>query len=99
LSKEDRFRIHTISVWQRGHDAYIALSETTQQVARRALDGLVAALRCCASEEELHACYWKPGDWATEPLQQYLPDRASPEFQLDLEDAAFWLRLQELRHG
>ncbi len=53
-------------------------------------------LRRCASEDELHARYWDPGDWPAAVLRRHLRSDPGQETLLELEEAALWLRHQEL---
>lgn len=96
VDKKDRFRQHTRSVWHQGHEAYDRWPADWRVAMAPAIDALVAELRACTNEAELHTRYWKPGDWPSEVLRQHLPCDPGPEALLELEDAAFWLRLQEL---
>jgi len=96
VSKEDRFKEYTRSVWRQSYETYERWPTERRNMARSAVDALVAELRCCASEEELHARYWEPGDWPAEVLRRHLPSDPGAETLLELEEAAFWLRYQEL---
>ena len=96
MPKENRFREYTRSVWRKGYETYERWPAKQRHVATPALDALVAELGRCTSEEELHACYWEPGDWPADVLRQHLPSDPGPEALLELEDACFWLRLNEL---
>jgi len=94
VHKEDRFRQHTRSVWRQGDERWPA---EWRAALAPAIDALVAELRSCASEEELHARYWEPGDWPSDVLRRHLPSDLEPEVLLGLEDACFWLRCRELQ--
>ena len=96
MHKGDRFKEYTRSVWRQGYDAYERWPAEWRAALAPAVDALVAELRTCASEEELHARYWEPGDWPAEVLRLHLPGDPGPEALLQLEDAAFWLRCREL---
>ena len=99
MSKEDRFKEYTRSIWRQGFEAYQQRCDTWRWEAARAVETLLAELRRCASEESLHAAYWEPGDWPTHVLVRHLPSDPGPETLLELEHAAFWLRWQELAEG
>jgi hypothetical protein len=96
VHKEDRFKQHTRSVWRRSYEAYDRWSPQCRAAVAPAIDALVAELRACTNEAELHARYWEVGDWPADVLRRHPPCDAGPEALLQLEDAAFWLRLQEL---
>ena len=97
MHKEDRFRQHTRSVWRQGYDARERQPANWRAAMAPAVDALVAELRDCGSEDELHARYWEPGDWSADVLRQHLPCDPGPEVLLELEDAAFWHRCRELQ--
>ena len=97
VHKEDRFKQHTRSVWRQGYEAYERWSGDWRDAIGPAVDALVAELRRCATEEELHRHYWEPGDWPSEVLRRHLPCDPGPEALLELEDACFWLRWRELQ--
>jgi hypothetical protein len=96
VSKQDRFKDYTRSVWRQSYEAYGCWPPDRRDAARPAIDALVVELRRCASEDELHACYWESGDWPAEVLRHRLPLDPGAETLLELEGAAFWLRYQEL---
>jgi hypothetical protein len=96
VSKRDRFKEYTRSVWKQSYEAYERLPADRRDAARPAVDALVVELRRCASENELHACYWESGDWPAQVLRHRLPSDAGAETLLELEEAAFWLRYREL---
>lgn len=96
MSKESRFREHTRSVWRQGFEAYQRRCDSWREKAALAVEALLAELRRCASEEELHAQYWEPGDWPAKVLLRHLPSNPGPETLLELEHAAFWRRWLEL---
>jgi hypothetical protein len=96
VSKQDRFKEHTRSVWRRSYEAYERWPPGQRDAARPTVDALVVELRRCASEAELHACYWESGDWPAEVLRHRLPSDPGAETLLELEEAAFWLRYREL---
>ncbi len=96
MSKESRFREYTRSVWHQGFEAHQRRCDIAQQETARAVETLLAELRRCGDEEELHARYWEPGDWPAQVLLRNLPSDPGPETLLELEHAAFWLRCQEL---
>ena len=96
MSKQDRFKEYTRSVWKQSYEAYERLPADRRDAARPAVDALVVELRRCASENELHACYWESGDWPAEVLRDRLPSDPGVEKLLELEEAAFWLRYREL---
>jgi len=96
VSKENRFREYTRSVWRQGFEAYQRRCDSWRRETAPAVEALLAELRRCASEAELHARYWEPGDWPAQVLLQHLPSDPEPETLLELEHAAFWLRCQEL---
>jgi len=97
VPKENRFREYTRSVWQRSYEAYERWPAKWRDAAAPAVDALVAELRRCATEEELHRYYWEPGDWPSDVLRRHLPCDPGPEALLELEDACFWLRCRELQ--
>ena len=97
VHKEDRFKEYTRSVWCQGYEAYERWPAKWRDAIGPAVDALVAELRVCDSEEELHARYWEPGDWPSEVLRRRLPSDLEPEVLLGLEDACFWLRCRELQ--
>ena len=96
MSKQDRFREYTRSVWRQSYETCERWPADRRDAARPAVDALVVELRRCASEDELHARYWEPGDWPTEVLRRHLRSDPGQEALLELEDAAFWLRYREL---
>lgn len=96
MSKENRLREHTRAVWRRGYDNYLRSQRERRCAARPAVEALLSELRHCASEEELHARYWEPGDWPADLLRRHLPSDPGDEALLEIEDAAFWIRCQEL---
>ena len=97
MPKENRFREYTRSVWQRSYEAYERWPAKWRDAAAPAVDALVAELRRCASEDELHARYWEAADWPSDVLRRHLPCDPGPEALLELEDACFWLRCRELQ--
>jgi len=97
VHKEDRFKQHTRSVWRQGYEAYERQPAEWRATLAPAVDALVAELRRCATEEELHRHYWEPGDWPSDVLRRHLPCDPGPETPLELEDACFWLRCRELQ--
>jgi hypothetical protein len=96
MSKESRFREYTRSVWRQGFEAHEHRCDAWHRTAASAIEALLAELRGCANEEELHARYWEPGDWPAQVLLRHLPSDPGPETLLELEHVAFWLRCQEL---
>ena len=78
MSKESRFREYTRSVWGQEFQAYQQRCDSWRREAARAVEALLAELRRCADEEELHARYWEPGDWPAQVL--VLKKTALPEF-------------------
>jgi hypothetical protein len=97
VHKEDRFKEYTRSVWRQGYEACERWAAEWRATLAPAIDALVAELRRCASEDELHARYWEPGDWPSDVLRRHLPCDPGPEALLELEDACFWLRCRELQ--
>ena len=96
MSKESRFHEYTRSVWYQGFEAYQERRDVWRREAAPAVEALLAELRRCADEQELHAHYWEPGDWPAHMLLRNLPSDAGGETLLELEHAAFWLRWLEL---
>ena len=96
MSKQDRFKEYTRSVWRRSYEAYERWPPGQRDAARPTVDALVVELRRCASEDELHACYWQSGDWPADCLRRHLRSDPGPEALLELEETAFWLRCREL---
>ena len=96
MSKQDRFREYTRSVWRQSCEAYERWPADQRDAVRPAVDALVVELRHCAGEDELHARYWEPGDWPADVLRRHLRSDPGQETLLELEDAAFWLRYREL---
>ena len=96
MSKESRFHEYTRSVWHQGFEAYQERRDVWRREAAPAVEALLAELRSCADEQELHARYWEPGDWPTQVLLRRLASDTGPETLLELEHAAFWLRRQEM---
>ena len=96
MSKQDRFREYTRSVWRQSCEAYERWPADRRDTVWAAVDALVVELRRCASEDELHARYWEPGDWPAEVLRRHLRSDPGQEALLELEEAAFWLRYREL---
>jgi hypothetical protein len=96
VSKQDRFKEYTRSVWRQSYEAYERWPAGRRDAARPAVDALVVELRRCASEDELQTRYWEPGDWPAEVLRRHLPWDPVSEALLELEEAAFWLRYREL---
>jgi hypothetical protein len=96
VSKQDRFKEYTRSVWRQSYEAHERSPADRRDAARPAIDALVVELRRCASEEELHARYWEPGDWPAAVLRRHLRSDTGPEALLELEEAVFWLRYREL---
>lgn len=96
MSKEGRYHEYTRAVWWRDYETYERSPAERRNVAAPAIDALLAELRRCASEEELHRRYWEPGDWPADVLREHLPSDPGLEALLELEDAAFWLRYREL---
>jgi len=97
VHKEDRFKQHTRSVWQRSYEAYERWSAKWRAALAPTIDALVAELRRCDSEDELHARYWEPGDRPADVLLRHLPGDPGRDVLLELEDACFWLRCRELQ--
>jgi hypothetical protein len=97
VSKENRFREYTRAVWRQGYEAHERQPAEWRAGVTAAIDALVAELRTCASEEDLHTRYWEPGDWPADVLRRHLPRDPGPEVLLELEDACFWLRCRELQ--
>lgn len=97
MHKEDRFKRHTRSVWRQGYEAYERWPAEWRAAIAPAIDALVTELRVCASEDDLHARYWEPGDQPADVLRRHLPCDPGPEALLELEDACFWLRWRDLR--
>jgi hypothetical protein len=96
VSKQDRFKEYTRSVWRQSYEGYERWPAGRRDAVRSAVDALDVELRRCASEDELHACYWESGDWPAEMLRRHLRSDPGQEALLELEDAAFWLRYREL---
>jgi len=99
VSKEDRFKECTCSVWRQSYEAYDRCPSDRRDAVRSAVDALVVELRRCVSEDELHSRYWEVGDWSADVLQKHLRSDPGAEALLELEEAAFWLRFQELARG
>ena len=96
MSKQDRFKEYTRSVWRRSCEACERWPADRRDAVWAAVDALVVELRHCASEDELHARYWEPGDWPAAVLRRHLRSDPGQEALLELEEAAFWLRDREL---
>ena len=96
MSKQDRFREYTRSVWRQSYEAYERWPADRRDAVWAAVDALVVELRRCAGEDELYARYWEVGDWPAEVLRRHLRSDPGPETLLELEEAAFWLRHREL---
>jgi hypothetical protein len=96
MAKENRFREHTRTVWREAYETLNTQPEAWRVPATRAVDALLQELQSCADEDELHASYWRPGDWPAALMLRHLPFNPGPDTLLQLEDAAFWLRYLEL---
>ncbi|MPZ50836.1 MAG: hypothetical protein GEU75_16315 [Dehalococcoidia bacterium] len=99
MVKENRFRENTRAVWREAFEALERQPQSWREQVTRAVEALLEKLRRCANEDELHASYWRPGDWPSPVLLRHLPLNPGPDTVLELEDAAFWRRYLELAEG
>ena len=99
MVKEKRFREYTANVWREGYEALQSRPDPWREQATRAVEALQGELRRYATEDELHAAYWQVGDWPAAFLLRHLSFNPGPDTVLELEDAAFWLRHQEMVEG
>jgi hypothetical protein len=99
MVKENRFRDYTANTWREGFEALQRAPDPWREQATRAVEALLAKLRRYTTEDELHAAYWQVGDWPAASLLRHLSFNPGPDTVLELEDAAFWLRHQELAEG
>jgi hypothetical protein len=94
--KENRFREYTRSVWHQSYDAIERYQQPWRDQATSAVQALLTELRRYSTEDKLHDSYWQVGDWPGAFLLRHLPFNPGPDSVLELEEAAFWLRSQEL---
>ena len=99
MTKEERFREYTRSVWSQGFYDYQGRAIAWRQCVWPAVETLLTQLRRLTTEEELHGAYWEPGDWPGRVLLANLPCEPAGETLLQLEDAAFWMRYLEVEEA
>ena len=97
MTRENRRREVTRAAWQQSYETWTARPQAERRAGEFAVNTLLARLRTCQNEDELHDSYWQPGDWPSPVLLRQLPDDPGLDELLTLEEAAFWLRYLELR--
>jgi hypothetical protein len=96
VTKENRRREVTRAVWRQSYETWMNRPEPEREVGASAVNAVLAVLRRCNNEQQLHDRYWEPGDWPAPFLLRQLPDDPGLDELLTLEEAAFWLRYLEV---
>lgn len=96
MCHQEGHRENVYRVWRKSFDACQRRSSRCGEETTCAVAALLAELRQHTDEDSLVASYWEPGDWPGELLLRHLPAHPGSDGLLELEEAAFWLRYQEL---
>jgi hypothetical protein len=96
VNKQNRHREVTRAVWRQSYETWMNRPEPERQAGAPAVNAVLAVLRGCGNEQQLHDRYWEPGDWPAPILLRQLPDDPGLDELLTLEEAAFWLRYLEV---
>lgn len=97
MTRENRRREVTRAIWRQSYDTWRSRPEAEHLASEPAVNALLAVLRACHNEDELHDRYWLPGDWPAPVLLRQLADNPGSDELLTLEEAAFWMRYLELQ--